>query len=130
MSASFRSIVFWASLIGLINSYVHTDDDGGGNADVDEGVDVLSADVGAPSSVACGVHVHVAAAVAAAGEVLAVRPRSQLPHTRWLHSDPFALDQPLVCHSRPVQQLAMMCLRPPPAPPGRRLQPLPLLLSC
>lgn len=103
--------------------------------DVGVDVDVPGVDAGAPSSVASGVHAHVAAAVAAVDGAPAIRPRPQPQHTRRLRSDPFVSDLLLVCHSRPVQpQLATRCLRLrlrlPPAPPGRPLQPLPLPLSC
>lgn len=92
-------------------------------------VDVLDADVGAPSSEASGVHAREAAAVAAAGGVLLIRPRLLPPHKR-CRSDPIASDQPLVYRSRLVQPLAMVYRRHPPPAPGPPLQPLLLPLSC
>lgn len=102
------------------------------DADVGVSVDVLDADVGAPSSEASGVHVREAAVVAAAAAadgVLLIRPRLLAPHKR-RRSDPIASDQPLEYRSRLVQPLAMVYRRCPPPALGPPLQPLLQPLSC
>lgn len=100
------------------------------DADVGVSVDVLDADVGAPSSEASGVHVREAAVVAAAADgVLLIRPRLLAPHKR-RRSDPIASDQPLEYRSRLVQPLAMVYRRCPPPALGPPLQPLLQPLSC